>query len=296
MGLRSMTGFAAQAGHSDTLDWTWEVRSVNARGLDLRTRLPEGLEALEQKVRAAAQAVLARGALQVSLRVSLAESETGLALNTAAFDRLVAIAQAARARAAGSGLDLAPPGLGDLLGQRGVLETARTSDSLAAAADRIAADLPALFEALQAQRTAEGQALAQVLTAQIDKVEALTRAAAGTADARAARAGETLAARVAALGALSEVDPDRLAQELALIAVKADVTEEIDRLTAHVAAARALLDSETPAGRQLDFLMQEFNREANTLCSKAQDTGLTAIGLEMKVVIDQMREQCANVE
>ncbi|WP_232823061.1 YicC/YloC family endoribonuclease [Oceanibium sediminis] len=291
-----MTGFASQAGHNAALTWQWEVRAVNARGLDLRVRLPDGLEALEPKVRGAAQAALARGALQVSLRVSLAEEDAGMALNHAAFTQLLAITRDAAEQAAAAGVDLTPASIDALLSQRGILETRRMGAALAGAADEIAADLPALFGALNAQRAIEGAALEQVLRAQVDKVAALTAGAAETAEARSARSGELLAARVAALTGQASVEPERLAQELALLAVKSDITEEIDRLNAHVGAARGHLDSDAPVGRQLDFLMQEFNREANTLCSKAQDSALTAIGLDLKVVIDQMREQCANVE
>ena len=163
---------------------------------------------------------------------------------------------------------------------------------------RLGEGIEALFAALATARAAEGQALTAILAAQIDRVEALTGAARATADARAGRTGALLRSRVDAVmsAASLPVDEARLAQELALIAVRADVTEELDRLQAHVAAARTLIAGDGPVGRKLDFLMQEFNREANTLCSKAQASELTAIGLELKVVVDQMREQVQNVE
>lgn len=296
MGLRSMTGFAARSGQSDGLDWVWEVRAVNARGLDVRVRLPEGLDTLEPAVRAAAKKALARGALQVSLRVNLAGGDAGVALNTAALDQLLSIARDAADRAAAAGVAVAAPGLGDLLSQRGVLESRRVGDAVVGVTDEIAADLPDLFAALDAHRAQEGAALEQVLREQIDRVAALSADAAATAEARAARAGDVLAARVKTLLQGADVEPERLAQELALLAVKSDITEEIDRLDAHVRAARDHLDGDGPAGRQLDFLMQEFNREANTLCSKSGDTALTEVGLDLKLTIDQMREQVQNLE
>jgi len=297
MALRSMTGFAARGGQCEAAEWQWEARSVNARGLDLRVRLPDGLEALEPKLRAAAQARLTRGSVQVSLRVTQAEGSAALRVDEAVLDRaLQAAAQVAEA-AGRAGVPVAPVTAGEVLSLRGVIDPGRSSDRLSAAAEAIGADIVPLFKALDTARAGEGQALASILRQQIDSVEALVSRARDTAEVRAARQGTLLRERVAALLATQDrVDEDRLAQELALLAVKADVTEELDRLTAHVAAGRDLLAAQGSIGRKLDFLCQEFNREANTLCSKAQDSALTAIGLELKVVIDQMREQCQNVE
>ncbi|MSU90204.1 YicC family protein [Rhodobacteraceae bacterium 2CG4] len=297
MALRSMTGFAAHGGQTEAAEWQWEARSVNARGLDLRVRLPDGLDALEPKLRAAAQARLTRGSVQVSLRVTQSEGAAALQLDEAVLDRaLQAAAQVARA-AERAGVALAPVSTGEVLGLRGVIDPGRAPDRMGALAEAIGADIPALFAALDTARAAEGRALEAVLGQQIDTVETLVARARETAEARAARQGALLRGRVATLLASQDrIDEDRLAQELALLAVKADITEELDRLTGHVAAARALLDEAGAVGRKLDFLCQEFNREANTLCSKAQDGALTAIGLELKVVIDQMREQCQNVE
>jgi uncharacterized protein (TIGR00255 family) len=186
----------------------------------------------------------------------------------------------------------------DLLAVRGVLEPEAVAPSEnQVVLSTLAAEADAVLGALAAARAAEGRALGAVLAAQADRVEALTRAARETAEARAGRTGALLRSRLeAVLAGTAAVDETRLAQELALAAVRSDVTEELDRLEAHVAAARGLLASDAPAGRRLDFLMQEFNREANTLCSKANSSDLTAIGLELKVVIDQMREQVQNVE
>ena len=298
MALTSMTGFADLAGDAGGLAWVWEARSVNGRGLDLRLRLPEGFDSLDAPLRAAAAKALARGSVTVTLRIARGAVNGLPRLNPAALDAAVAAALAASEAAARGGLDLAPMTAADLLSVRGVVESdaagpAEAPEVVAA----LAADAEALLARLAEARRAEGAALATLVAGKIDRVEALTAAARDTAEARAAGAGTLLRTRVeAVLAATAAVDEARLAQELALAAVRADVTEELDRLHAHVAAARALLAGEGPAGRRLDFLMQEFNREANTLCSKSGSAELTAIGLELKVVIDQMREQVQNVE
>ena len=299
MALSSMTGFADVAGQAQGLAWTWEARSVNGRGLDVRLRLPEGCEPLDAPVRAAAARALARGSVTVTLRLARGGAAALPRLSREALEAAVASALTASEAAAARGLDLAPMTAADLLAVRGVLEAEAASpgedaDRLA----RLAEGIAPLFAALAAARAAEGAALEAILAGQLDRVETLTRAARTSAEARAGRNGALLRSRVEALLAAVAVPVDeaRLAQELALLAVRADVTEELDRLEAHVAAARALVAGEGAAGRKLDFLMQEFNREANTLCSKAQASDLVAIGLELKVVVDQMREQVQNVE
>ena len=299
MALISMTGFADRAGQADGFAWTWEARSVNGRGLDVRLRFPEGCEALDAPVRAAAARTLARGSVTVNLRFARGGAAGLPRLSREALDAAVTSALAASEAAAARGLALAPMTAADLLAVRGVLEAdAAGPDEDAGRLARVAEDIEPLFAALVAARAAEGAALEAILAGQIDRVEALTRAARAGAEARAGRNGALLRSRVEALLAAAAVPADegRLAQELALLAVRTDVTEELDRLEAHVGAARALVAGSGAAGRKLDFLMQEFNREANTLCSKAQASELTAIGLELKVVIDQMREQVQNVE
>lgn len=296
--ITSMTGHADVSGAVGALAWVWEARSVNGRGLDLRVRLPEGFESLEPAVRSALAAAFSRGSVTVGLRVSRVAGAAGQRVNAEALAAAVAGARAVRDAAAAAGLDLAPMTLGELYAVRGVL-AAETAPPLEdqAVADGLAADLARVVSRLAEARAAEGQALAAVLAAQIGRIETLTAGARTAAEARASRAGGVLRARVEALlGATAVVDEARLAQELSLLAVRLDVTEEIDRLGAHAAAARALVTGASPVGRKLDFLTQEFNREANTLCSKAQDTDLAAIGLELKLVIDQMREQVQNVE
>ncbi len=300
MPLMSMTGFADLTGGSGDLDWIWEACSVNGRGFDLRLRLPEGFDGLEATLRAAAGRRLARGSVSVRLRLRQGARSGPVRLDLAALDSAVDAALAACKTASARGLDLAPMTAADLLGLRGVLEpeTWAPADD-PAVLTALTADADALIAALQDARTKEGAALAAILARQLDQIAALAVSGRDAAAARGPRQSETLRARVAAVLAAAEtgtVDEARLAQELAVLAVRSDVTEELDRLDAHVSAGRALIRTEGPVGRKLDFLTQEFNRECNTLCAKAQSAELTVIGLEMKVVIDQMREQVKNVE
>lgn len=298
MALSSMTGFADLAGRCDGFSWVWEVRSVNGRGLDIRARLPEGFEGLEPRIRGGIAKVAQRGSVTVGLRLSRGGGSAAPRINPDALEAAIQAAEAVGEAAARLGLGLAPMTAADLLAVRGVLETevAQPADNTEVLA-ALAEEIDRLAERLGAARAAEGRELARLIATQIDRVAALVRDARASAEARAARTGMLLRTRIeAVLAGTTLVEEGRLAQELALIAVKADVTEELDRLEAHVAAARKLLDGSGPVGRKLDFLIQEFNREANTLCAKAGATDLTAIGLDMKVVIDQMREQVQNVE
>lgn len=297
MALNSMTGFATYSGAAPGAEWVWEARSVNARGLDIRLRLPEGLEALEPAIRAQTAKEMSRGSISISLKVSLQDVEAGQQINEAALVAAVTAFQRVADVAQAQGLALAPVAASDLLAQRGVVEQTRSADRINGFRDAIHSDFSTLLAALRQARADEGVALVQIMSDQIDRVDALVKSAEGSVGARSARNGASMKAKLdALLGSTDRVDEDRLAQEMALIAVKSDVTEEIDRLKAHVASARDLLNGDGAIGRKLDFLMQEFNREANTLCSKSGDADLTAIGLELKVVIDQMREQCQNVE
>ncbi|MEM1313255.1 MAG: YicC/YloC family endoribonuclease [Pseudomonadota bacterium] len=300
--MRSMTGFAAREGRDESVTWRWELRSVNGRGLDLRWRGPEGREAVETKFRAAAGEVLTRGSVNATLRLSKAPGAPSLRVDGEALALALAAAREAAGAAEAAGFEVQPLSVEALLSRPGVLTAAEEAPDPAhrAAQDAlILADGEAALEELAAARAAEGAQLAQILTAQVDRIAALTSDAEASAARRAEAAGPALKRKVEALieaGAPAEVGAERLAQELALLAVKGDVREELDRLGAHVAAARALIAAEGPVGRKFEFLVQEFNREANTLCSKADFAELTAIGLELKTVIDQMREQAANVE
>lgn len=299
--LNSMTGFASARGEGAGHSWIWDLRSVNGKGLDLRLRVPDWIEGLEAGLRSKLSAALGRGNVSLALRVSSEERAGRMVVNAAALEDALDAMAVVETRAMARGLSLAPARPGDLLAVRGVLETGTTETDTGALRSALEADFAPLLAAFQAMRASEGAALAALLDSHLNEVARLTEAAAAAAEARKGDMAQTLRDNVARIlgtgaGAGEGVDATRLAQELALLAVKADVTEEIDRLHTHVRAARALLAVEGPKGRKLDFLTQEFNREANTLCSKAQSSALSAIGLELKAVIDQMREQVQNVE
>ena len=292
--MQSMTGFASLAGHSGGTDWVWAARSVNGRGLDIRLRLPEGGEALEPLIRAAIPKRLKRGNVSLSLKFSQAGGKARPRLNRENLAVVIAAAKEAMQLAETEGLNTERLAVADIVASPVVWSGEDTpADWLPAARAQIAE----LVETLASAREAEGRAIVEILSAQTDQLATLAAQARASAEARNAAAGDLLRQKVKALLDITDLaDEDRLAQELALLAVKADVTEELDRLDAHIAAARALLAGDGPVGRKLDFLMQEFNREANTLCSKSGSADLTAIGLDLKLVIDQMREQVQNLE
>ena len=306
--MRSMTGFASVSGvHSEqSVDsaWRWDLRSVNARGLETRFRTPPGWDRCEIAWRAAAQRFCQRGSLSLSLTWSSAESARSTRVNEQALAQVIGAAERVRAELEARGAPPAVLSIDGLLALKGVLESETADIAVSTSSGPTEAAVAAATEGLEraltelaAARAAEGARLRETLSGQVDQIETHAAAAAGIAEERAAGAKERLRQRVAALmEAGAEIGEERLAQEMALLAVKLDVREEIDRLRAHIEAARALLASEDAVGRKLDFLSQEFNREANTLCSKSQDTALTETGLALKVVIDQLREQSANVE
>ncbi len=298
MNVNSMTGFASSQGGQGMHSWVWELRSVNAKGLDLRLRIPDWLEGLEAFVRKTLSESLTRGNVSVTLRLNRMEDAAGaFSVNEAALNSALESLRRTEEAALRMGVDLRPSSAADILGLRGVLEQAAVQDDPAPLVAVMKQDLLTLLAELTAMRRAEGSQLAEILRRQISEVETLTATAAGLAEARKPQMAETLRSNLQrVLLSADGVDADRLAQELALIAVKTDVTEEIDRLGAHVQAARDLLATGGAVGRRLDFLMQEFNREANTLCSKSQSSDLTAVGLELKAAIDQMREQVQNLE
>jgi len=296
--IQSMTAFASRTGTHGPECWAWEMRGVNARGLDLRLRLPEGIDGLEVAVRAMLNARLRRGNVSVTLRMTRQEAAQAVVLDEAQLDRVLAALGQVQDRALEMGVTLGQPTVADVLSQRGVIvpgnAAAVPDDGLAKALIR---DLERLIDDFVVMRRAEGTALHAVIAAQLDTIDRLTGAAAQAAVARAPAARAALrAALQRVMDDVMEADETRIAQELALLSVKADITEEIDRLRAHVIAARDLLDDAHPSGRRLDFLAQEFNREANTLCAKAGSAALTRIGLDLKATIDQMREQIQNVE
>ena len=293
--ISSMTGFARASGSNSAAGWSWELKSVNGRALDIRCRLPQGLERLDPAVRTAVSARLKRGNVTVGLRLSQAPEAAAMRVNRAWLDELIALAAAYRAQES-----VAPPRLDGMLALRGVIESAERPEGDAASAQDDAALLETLETALAElvlERQAEGAQLAATLTERIEEIAALTRQAEALVPSRQEALGARLREQVAALvDAGAPVPEDRLAAELAMLAVKIDVTEEIDRLKSHCAAAARHLQEDGAVGRKLDFLAQEFNREANTLCSKASHAALTDVGLAIKAAIDQFREQVQNVE
>lgn len=295
--IHSMTGFAARTGSDAPYSWSWDIRAVNGKGLDLRLRVPDWIEGLEAGLRKKLGAVAVRGNVTCNLRVTREEGAGRLEVNAAQLDTVLEALHRIESRAMDAGVSLAPSKATDIVTMRGVLEQAGTQDDTAGLCAALLADVDPVLADFTAMRAGEGAALATVLDSQLTEIEKLTSSAAALAEARKDEMAQTLRQTLArVLDNADGVDETRLAQELAMIAVKSDITEEIDRLAAHIAAARDLLAEGGPVGRKLDFLMQEFNRETNTLCSKAQNTELTRVGLSLKAVIDQMREQVQNVE
>ena len=296
--VHSMTGFASGALTFESWDVSLDIRSVNGRGLDIRLRAPDWITGLEADLRKLVQSRVARGSISMSVKVSKLENAATSAVSEEALGRSIQALLAIEKAAGESGLHLAPLAASDIASMRGVMdarddENADTTPLKKAILDSCGA----LLQEFNVSRAGEGSALFSVLSGQIDQVETLTEKATVAAGSRQDSTRANMERNLARILDVKEMpDETRLLQELAIIAVKADVTEELDRLRAHVASARDLLSSGEPIGRKLDFLMQEFNREANTLCSKAQSTELTAVGLELKAVIDQMREQGQNVE
>lgn len=297
-GLMSMTGFGALQGSVNNLAWNGDIRSVNGRSLDLRLRLPD-VDGLEPEIRKRLQARLARGNVTVQIRLQREEMAQSVQVSPDGLAAALQIAGKIEASAKAAKLDLAPMTAADIAGMRGVIEVA--DDAGEADADAVRKAILESFETaldvFVADRQREGAALHGVLVDQAGRVAALVGDAELAAGDREAAVRATMERNLKRILDVSEMpDEARLTQELALLAVKSDVKEELDRLRAHVDAANDLLAKADPVGRKLDFLMQEFNREANTLCAKAQSTKLTAIGLDLKAVIDQMREQVQNIE
>jgi uncharacterized protein (TIGR00255 family) len=294
MSLSGMTGFARVEGAEGVWSWAVEARSVNGRNLEARFRGPAGFDGLERVVREGAQVRFQRGQINVALQARRAEAGMTVRVNEEALNRYLALA----AEIARDGR-AAPPSVDGLLGLKGVLEAVEEdedADARAAVETAMAASLVAALDALRAARLQEGAALRPLLTGLVDRIEALVVQAEQEAAAQTAAIRDRFARRMADLLGDAEGLEDRIVQEAAVLAVKADVREETDRLRSHVAAARDLIGGAGGAGRRLDFLAQEFMREANTLCSKSATTALTTVGLELKAVVEQLREQIQNVE
>jgi uncharacterized protein (TIGR00255 family) len=294
--IRSMTAYAHRRGQTDGIEFEWEARAVNGRGLDLRLRLPEGVEGLEPAVRSAVAARLARGNVSVTLRLSRPAHEGAFVIQDDQLDRVLDAMVHVQAKALEKGLTIAPASVAEVLAQRGVVASAPATDQ-EGLLGALLAGLEVLLEDLVAARLSEGRALGAVIGQQLETMARLIDEGAHLADARRQEVRDGLAEALRRVAAeVPQADEERLAQELALIAVRTDVTEEIDRLQVHLASASAMLREDKPVGRRLDFLAQELNREANTLCSKAGSAALTRVGLDLKAAIDQMREQVQNVE
>ncbi len=294
MGLASMTGFARAQGEAHGISWAWEIKSVNGRGLDLRLRLGPGFDSLEPELRAGLSQRFRRGNVSATLTVARTQPP-GLRVNRAALAQLMALVDEL-----GGEIEAAPPRIDGLLALRGVIETVEEDDEPVAAARRgdMLRGWAGALDRLAAARVEEGARVGVLLRGQLDEMAALAAAAADCAAAQPAAIRERLLAALAGLvGPGAPAMPEeRVAQEVALLAARADIREEIERLRAHVAQAGDLIDEGEAVGRRLDFLCQELNREANTLCSKSADIALTRTGLALKAVIEQFREQVQNIE
>ena len=291
-----MTGFARVQGHGEGWIWTWEARSVNGRGLDVRLRLPPGFEALDQPTRTRLGRVLRRGNVSVTLTVARETGTGRYRINQELLDQVIGALPGLQQRIP----EAAPPRIDGLLAIRGVIEQVEELESEAsrvALEKRLVADLESTADALAVMRREEGLRLVTVINGFLDNISELR----GMAENLAASQPEALRRRLSAqvmelLDGTPPLSEERLAQEAAVLAIKADVREELDRIKAHLAAIQELLNATDAVGRKMDFLCQELNREANTLCSKSTDVALTRVGVDLKAAVEQLREQVQNIE
>ena len=295
MALSSMTGFARSQGVAGGYAWAWELKSVNSKGLDLKLRLPPGWESIESAVRARASEVLSRGSVFANLAVSREGMAPVARINEPALEAVLAAIKNLSGK-----VDGIAPSLDGILSLKGVMEVSEaeeSEDERSAAEAAAVAGFGDALKGLAEMRRTEGQALGRILTARLSEIDTLAARAEATPGRKPEAIKARLAEQVAALLETSQrFDADRLHQEAILLATKIDIREELDRLVAHVAQANKLIAAGGPVGRKLDFLSQELNRESNTLCSKANDLELTNIGLELKAVVEQFREQVQNLE
>ncbi|MBI1392068.1 MAG: YicC family protein [Alphaproteobacteria bacterium] len=288
-----MTGFGRSNGNVAGVSWNWELRSVNSRGLEVRFRLPVGCDRVEAECRKRLSGRVTRGAVSCLLTTATVSGPSSFNVNREALEVALEAIASVRSR-----IETAPPRPEAILALRGVLEGANPELVLDddVIVDGFIKGFDAALEALVNARLEEGASLRSIVTAQLFEIDRLVSAAEKLAGTTATALKDRLAAQLRELIEVEKLAPERLAQEAALLAVKADVREELDRLRAHVISARDLIARPGAAGRKLDFLTQEFNREANTLCAKAPNLELKQIGLDLKAVIDQLREQAQNVE
>ena len=293
-----MTGFASAEGQQDGWRWSWDIRAVNGRGLDIRLRIPDQIDGLDAALRSAVQKVASRGNVTLGLKLTREATNGPGVLNQEALTLTLQLLGRIEEAAAASDLRLRDTSAAEILALKGVMETnTGTDDEMGPLREALLAGIAPLVSEFDATRAKEGAALESVIAGQVATIAELAAAARSLLGQRSAQMEESFRAALARIRETAEtLDEARIAQEMAVVAIKADVAEELDRLDAHVDAARALLAGPGPKGRKLDFLTQEFNREANTLCSKAQFAELTRIGLDLKHAIDQMREQVQNVE
>lgn len=297
--LASMTGFARAEGRMDApvaLSWAWEARSVNGKSLDVRLRLPPGFDALDGPIRKLLAESFARGSISVMLALTGEPQTLGVRINEAVLDNLIALAAK---KAQNLPVGVGGASLDGLMSVRGVIEPIEPQLDAAAIAQRdniLMDSLKVALKGLIAARAEEGARIGVVVANHVARLRELTLAAAANASTQPAALKARFERQVSEYAGAANVTPDRLAQEIAMLAVKVDIREEIDRLKAHLEQAEEMLKAGGPSGRRLDFLSQELNREANTLCSKSQDVELTRIGLDLKATIDQLREQIQNIE
>jgi uncharacterized protein (TIGR00255 family) len=290
-----MTGFARRQGVSGSYAFAWELKSVNAKGLDVRLRMPPGWDAIEATVRAQAAERLSRGTVYANLTIERQGVATTVKINDTVLDAVLDAIDRIKPR-----IGAAPSTVEGILGLKGVIDVSEAEESeeeRGAAEGAVVTGFVAALDDLLNARREEGAALAGTLTARLDEIAALTARAEAVPGRQPDAIKARLAEQVATLMTANErLDPDRLHQEAILLASKSDIREELDRLVAHVAQARKLISGGGAVGRRLDFLSQELNRESNTLCAKANDVELTNIGLELKTVVEQFREQVQNLE
>jgi uncharacterized protein (TIGR00255 family) len=290
-----MTGFSRVEGTDDGYSWAWELRSVNARSLDIRLRIPSGMDRLEAGFRKAVADQINRGNVSATLIVTRPPRKQEVSVNSEILDQLLTLSSELSKTE-----NVSPPSVDGLLTVRGVLEV-QEEEETAEQQGKLDGEVVAAFAQATADlvknRIAEGERLAITINGHLDEIERCVQEAAGIDAAQPAAIAKRMREQVSALATeVPALTEERLAQEVALLAVKADIREELDRLAAHVEGARELLAGGSPVGRKLDFLCQEFNREANTVCSKSSDLDLTRVGLELKAVIERLREQIQNIE
>lgn len=295
MPLQSMTGFARIEGFNEIANWAWEIRSLNGKGLDFRLRIPSGNDALQPQIRKLVAGHFKRGNLQITLVVDLPGAQSLPVVNQPALESVMAAIKSMQ-----SNFDCPPPAAEHILRIKGVMETGEARDNTEESAglnEPLIQDFNKLLEELEVSRTNEGLDICNFLNEQLNQLENLTQTIKDDPSRSTDQIRQRLVTQLALLLENSNgLDPDRLHQEAAILATRADLAEELDRLKVHVGAARQLLAGEGPVGRKLDFICQEFNRECNTICSKSNAVAVTNAGLDMKVVIDQFREQVQNLE